>query len=224
MKYLLNSKSWKWVSIGLLTYTVIGGFFLPVPRLPILNETIRILHFHVPMWFGMIIMFAISFVYAVKYLSTKELKYDLYAKEMVSVGIMFGMLGIFSGMVWANFTWGEPWSNDPKQNASAIALLMYFALLILRGSLNDDNQKARITSVYNIFAFAILIPLFFVLPRMTDSLHPGNGGNPGFNAYDLDSNLRIVFYPAVLGWTLLGLWIATLKIKLSMLQMILDDK
>ena len=51
-------------------------------------------------------MFAISFVYAVKYLSTKELKYDLYAKEMVSVGIMFGMLGIFSGMVWANFTWG----------------------------------------------------------------------------------------------------------------------
>ena len=101
---------------------------------------------------------------------------------------------------------------------------MYFALLILRGSLNDDHQKARITSVYNIFAFAILIPLLFVLPRMTDSLHPGNGGNPGFNAYDLDSNLRIVFYPAVLGWTLLGLWIATLKIKLSMLQMILDDK
>ena len=127
-------------------------------------------------------------------------------------------------MVWTNFTWGEPWSNDPKQNASAIALLMYFALLILRGSLNDDHQKARITSVYNIFAFAILIPLLFVLPRMTDSLHPGNGGNPGFNAYDLDSNLRIVFYPAVLGWTLLGLWIATLKIKLSMLQMILDDK
>ena len=131
---------------------------------------------------------------------------------------MFGILGIISGMVWANFTWGEPWSNDPKQNASAISLLIYFALIILRGSLQNDHQRARMGAVYNTFAFAILIPLLFVLPRMTDSLHPGNGGNPAFGQYDLDSDLRMVFYPAVLGWTLLGFWIATLQIRLANLQ------
>jgi heme exporter protein C len=176
------------------------------------------------MWFGMIIMFGTSVYYAIKYLSSKDLKYDLFGKGLVDTGILFGILGILTGMIWANYTWGEPWSNDPKQNAAAVALLIYFALIVLRGSLNDDHQKARLGAVYNIFAFAILIPLIFILPRMTDSLHPGNGGNPGFNAYDLDSNLRLVFYPAVVGWTLLGFWIASIKIRIAILQMNLDNE
>ena len=64
----------------------------------------------------------------------------------------------------------------------------------------------------------MLIPLIFILPRLTDSLHPGNGGNPGFNVYDLDSQLRIVFYPAVVGFILLGIWITDIKLKLSKLN------
>ena len=222
MKYLIKAYWWKPLTVFLLIYTVIGGFLMPVPRLPILNETIRILHFHVPMWFGMIIMFAFSVFYSLKYLSTKNLIYDLYAEQLVNAGVLFGILGIISGMVWAKFTWGEPWSNDPKQNASAISLLIYFALIILRGSLQNDHQRARMGAVYNTFAFAVLIPLIFVLPRMTDSLHPGNGGNPAFGQYDLDSDLRMVFYPAVLGWTLLGFWIATLQVRSANLQKQLD--
>jgi heme exporter protein C len=74
-------------------------------------------------------------------------------------------------------------------------------------------------SVYNIFCFPIFIVLIFVLPRITDSLHPGNGGNPGFNSYDLDSRLRMVFYPAVIGWTLIGFWLADLHIRTKQLAL-----
>jgi heme exporter protein C len=49
---------------------------------------------------------------------------------------------------------------------------------------------------------------------MTSSMHPGSGGNPGFNMYDLDSKMRMVFYPAVAGWILLGVWIATLRVRI----------
>lgn len=216
MKYLIKTNWWKWLCMILLIYTVIGGLLFRVPRLPILNETIRNLHFHVPMWFGMILLFASSVVYAIKYLTSRDLRQDLISIHLVQVGILFGILGLLTGMVWANFTWGEPWSNDPKQTASAISLLIYFALIVLRGSLNDDHQRARLTSVFNIFAFAMLIPLIFILPRLTDSLHPGSGGNPGFNAYDLDSDLRMVFYPAVIGWTLLGFWMSTAKIRMAL--------
>ena len=72
-----------------------------------------------------------------------------------------------------------------------------------------------LSSVYNVFAFSMLIPLIFILPRLTDSLHPGNGGNPGFNVYDLNSQLRIVFYPAVIGFICLGLWISDIKLKIQ---------
>jgi heme exporter protein C len=78
--------------------------------------------------------------------------------------------------------------------------------------------------VYSIFAFAVFIPLIFILPRLTDSLHPGNGGNPGFNAYDMDSSLRMVFYPAIIGWTLLGTWISTVRVRLRRLERKLEDK
>jgi heme exporter protein C len=219
----LKTDWWKWLAIALLTYVFIGGLMFKVPSLPILNETIRVLHFHVPMWFGMLFLFLASVIQSIRYLSSNKVEQDIMSSQLATVGVLFGILGMLTGMFWATFTWGEPWSSDPKQNASAIGLLIYFAYFVLRGSISDEQQRAKISAVYNIFAFAALVPLLFILPRMTDSLHPGNGGNPGFNAYDLDSNLRLVFYPAVLGWTLLGFWIATIKIRLKLIKQKIDD-
>ena len=215
---------WKILTVLLLAYTLIGGMLFDVPRLPILNETIRAMHFHVTMWFGMILMLIGAVYYSVKYLCTNDLEHDDMALELTNAGILFGVLGIVTGMLWAKFTWGAYWSGDPKQNAAAIGLLIYFAYLILRNALPDLQQRGRIGAVYNIFAFAAFIPLIFILPRMTDSLHPGNGGNPGFSAYDLDSGLRVVFYPAIIGWTLLGVWISTLRVRQKRLQRVLEEQ
>lgn len=219
----LKRNWWKLLAVILLLYTVIGGLLMEVPRLPILNESIRNLYFHVPMWFGMIIMLGTSVFFSIRYLSSNHFRYDRQAVEFANTGIVFGVLGIVTGMIWATYTWGAPWSNDPKQNAAAIGLLIYFAFLVLRNSLDDDQMKARISSIYNIFAFPILITLLFILPRMTDSLHPGAGGNPGFNAYDLDNKMRMVFYPAVIGWTLLGVWFTSLRIRIKNLEATTED-
>lgn len=209
---------WKILTIILMFYTFVGGFLVPVPRLPIVNESIRNLYFHVPMWFGMLGILTVSMVYSIQYLRANREKADLYAVESANVGILLGVLGLVTGMVWAQYTWGTFWHGDPKQNASAIALLIYLAYSVLRASLEDQQQRARISAVYNIFAYATLIPLLFILPRLTDSMHPGNGGNPGFNSYDLDSTMRLVFYPAVIGWTLLGWWLVSLRVRWRVLQ------
>jgi heme exporter protein C len=214
---------WKVLAGALLVYTLTAGLLLDAPRLPILNETIRALHFHVPMWFGMLGLLLLSVIYSIRYLRTGELRLDRYAVELANAGLIFGILGILTGMFWAYYTWGDYWSNDPKQNASAIGLLIYLAYFVLRSSFEDDHQRARISSVYNIFAFAALVPLLFILPRLTSSLHPGSGGNPGFNAYDLDSKLRVIFYPAVIGWFLMGLWLAKLRVRLRLVQDKLEE-
>jgi heme exporter protein C len=214
---------WKLTTIALLFYVLIAGLLSEVPRLHILNETIRALYFHVPMWFGMIILLMVSMIYGIRYLSSGNMKDDFSSLEFANTGILLGFLGIFTGMIWANFTWGSPWSSDPKQNAAAVGLLIYLAYKVLRNSIPDEQRRGRVSAVYNIFAFATLIPLLFILPRMTDSLHPGSGGNPGFNAYDLDSRMRIVFYPAVIGWTLFGVWITTLRIRYKILKNKLEE-
>ena len=137
---------------------------------------------------------------------------------------LFGGLGVgrifmgVTGMLWANYTWGSPWHGDPKQKGAAIALLVYFAYFVLRGSLDNHEQRARLSSIYNIFAFATMVPLIFIIPRLEDSMHPGNGGNPGFNAYDLDSRMRMIFYPAVIGWFLIGYWIVSLRVRYRALE------
>lgn len=209
---------WKVACVVLVLYAIIGGLLMPVPRQHILNETIRNLYYHVPMWFTMILLFTGAFAYSIKYLRSGKLEYDINAVALTKVGIFFSILGMVTGMEWAQYTWGAAWSNDPKQLGTAVCMLIYFAYLILRGGLNDEEKRAKISAVYNIFAFALMIPLIWVLPRMVDSLHPGNGGNPGFNAYDLDARMRGVFYPAVIGWFLLGLWISTLIIRTELIK------
>lgn len=191
---------------------------MEVPRLSIVNETIRALYFHVPMWFGMVVMFLLSTLYGIRYLRKPDQDLDIISVEYANTGLVFGILGIITGMIWANYTWGSPWHGDPKQNGAAITLLVYLAYFILRGSLQNHEQRARLSAVYNIFAFAAMIPLIFIIPRLTSSMHPGSGGNPGFNMYDLDSNMRKVFYPAVIGWILLGIWIATVRIRLRRVE------
>ncbi len=192
------------------------------PNRVILNESIRNLLYHVPMWFAMLAMLFYSLVMSIILLSSKnpEENYvnDLNSLAAVRVGLVFGTLGIITGMLWATYTWGTPWTNDPKLNGAAIGMLVYFAYIILRNSIQDEIKRAKVAAVYNILAFVIYIVFIFIMPKLFDSLHPGNGGNPGFKKYDLDSTLRMYFYPAVVGWIIVGFWIKDMYYRVEELK------
>jgi heme exporter protein C len=219
---------WKFLSVVLLVYTFTWGLLLKVPNLPALEETSRNLFFHVCMWFGMMILFIISFVQAIKYLRTGKLIHDTASRQYAGVGILFGLLGYITGSIWMSYTWVDSnksfydsfdsIAREPKLIGAAIALLVYAAYLVLRDSIQDIDKRARISAVYNIFAFAMLFPSIWIIPRLLDSLHPGGSeGNPALDPGSASANMRLVFYPAIAGWTLIGVWIATLKIRMKIL-------
>lgn len=220
---------WKILAFVLLVYTVVGGFLMEVPRKPILNETIRNMYFHVCMWMAMMVLFIVSFWYSIRYLRSNNLKDDIYATHFAGVGTLFGLLGYATGTLWVSVTWITDQSQslasvlrEPKLLGAAIAILIYCAYFVLRGSFTDIDKKARVSAVYNIFAFAMLFPSIWVIPRLVGSLHPGSpgsdSGNPALDKNDMDISMRAVFYPAVIGWTLLGIWIATLRIRVQLLK------
>ncbi len=188
------------------------------PYRNILAETIRNTFFHVPLWFAMMILFVASVVLSIKHLKSRNPRHDQQAFALTEIGTLFGILGLVTGAIWAKNTWGQYWSFDVKQNTSAVCVLIYMAYFVLRSSFDDEEKRGRISAVYNIFAFATLIPLLFIIPRMYASLHPGNGGNPALGSDDLDSTMRLVFYPAIIGMTLLGVWIAQIRARMLRIE------
>ncbi len=193
------------------------GFAFPYRE--ILYQSIRNTFYHVPMWFAMMLILIFSTVYSIRYLRRGRIEDDILASQAVNVALMFGVLGLLTGMMWATYTWGEPWPNDPKLNGAAVGVIIYLAYIVLRGSLTDEIKRARISAVYNVFAIVIFTLFIFIIPRLTDSLHPGNGGNPAFSKYDLDSHLRLFFYPAVIGWSMLGFWILSIGVRIKLLEL-----
>lgn len=212
-------RAYKISSVLLILYTLVWGLLNAVPRLDILNETIRNVYYHVPVWFAMLFMMALSLIQSLRHLQSGSLLHDAKAANAAVVGLFFSIPGLLTGSLWARFTWGTWWTfQDPKLNGVAISILIYLAYFILRLSVDDEQKRARISAVYNVFAFVMMNVFIMILPRLTDSLHPGNGGNPAFGKYDLDDNMRLVFYPAVIGWVLFSYWMYEIKNRLTFLQ------
>jgi heme exporter protein C len=215
---------YKIISVVLILYTLVYGLLGPVPRLDILNETIRNVYYHVPIWFAMLFLMAVSLIFSIKTLAGNTMVNDTKAYDAALIGFFLSIPGIATGSLWAKFTWGTWWTfQDPKLSGVAISILIYLAYFILRSSVEDENKKAKISAVYNIFAFVMMNVFIMVLPRLTDSLHPGNGGNPAFGKYDLDNNMRLVFYPAIIGWILFGYWLYEIKNRYSVLKSRIND-
>jgi len=203
------SSSANWTQNPVAQLHIVKDFSFPYRN--VIYESIRNTFYHVPMWFALMFLFAASVGYSVLFLLGKKLDYDRHASSLAEAGLLFGIMGLVTGMLWANYTWGAPWSNDIKQLMTAVVLLIYLAYFILRRSFDEPEKGARLSAVYNIFAFASLIPLLYIVPRMFASLHPGSTGNPAFGSQDLDNTMRLVFYPAILGFTGIGFWLAQLR-------------
>lgn len=208
------------VSEGIKSWTNPKSEFMHVhkgsgfPFRSILEETIRNIFYHVPLWFAMVILYSLGVFYGIRYLVKKNEQDSIKVFALNSVGFYFGIFGLITGAIWAKSTWGSYWTTDIKLNMTAISMLIYAAYFILYRSFSDRILQNRVSTVYSIFAFGMLVPLIFVIPRLYSSLHPGNGGNPALGGEDLDNTMRTVFYPAVIGFTMLGVWIARLKYRI----------
>lgn len=211
-----------------LTVVIIAGFATGIPWLgTILGHSARNLYFHVPMWFTLMAATGVSAFHSLRYLMKGHLLSDIRAAEAARVGVVFGVLGLLTGIVWARFSWYEGagiwWNWDPKQTMAAVQLLIYGAYFVLRSSLDEPRKRGRIAAVYNLFALVTVPFLLYILPRGMDSLHPGAEGSPAFSESDLAPEMRIVFYPAVIGFIALWWWIYDQRVRIRTIEHRLDQ-
>lgn len=236
IKRVLNI-SYKAIGVALIAYALYYGLTVSLPRMGALGQSSRNLFYHVPMWFSEVVIMTISVWFSIKYLRQTDpeskiagnpMASDAKAVEAARVGVMLNILGLVTGIIWSRVSWGENidssklsawWLWDPVQTCALIALLIYLGYFLLRASFQEPEQRARISAVLNIFAFAALIPLFFVVPRMLDGLHPtANGGQTGlFDKSDVTNHYRMILYPSALGFILVSVWVWELRSRIAVL-------
>ncbi len=233
MLAFFKNNGYKILGVVLFGYALIAGLLKSLPDMGgNMAQTSRNVFYHVPMWFTMYLLMGISVVYSILFLLKGKDRFDVVARESARTGMVFGLFGLSTGIIWSRVTWRELipsdsfaawWSWDPKQTMVVVALMIYAAYFILRAGIEESSSRARISAVYNIFAAASLIPLTLILPRMLGGLHPGgDDGNPLENIR-LSNEFRVVFYPSVLGFMLLSIWILELRVRFTLYQQKFDD-
>lgn len=216
----------------LLTAVIISGLGLPMsphpqawyqlPVIPGLEEKARIIFFHVPTAWLSVVAFLTSMVYAVLYLRTRDLAYDIRSSAAAGLGFMFCILATLTGAVWAKFNWGSYWNWDPRETSIFVLLLIYGAYFSLRSAVETEEKRATLSSAYSIIA-AVTVPFFiFIMPRIMTGLHPGAKGDPEGAGpvveFKMSPNMRVIFFSSLIAFTLLFYWMFTLRVRAAQVE------
>ena len=126
---------------------------------------------HVPAALVCYLAFFISLVASIMYLKKRERRYDMAAEVSVIIGLVYGIVALISGAIWANAAWGLYWNWDPKQTTTLILWIAYAGYIAVKYSISEVERRAVIGAVYNVLAFS-LIPLTFLSVMLWQSLHP----------------------------------------------------
>lgn len=182
-----------------------GLIFFYAPREVIMGEVQRVFYFHVASWWvGMLGLLAAA-VAGVIYLVTKNQRWDTWSVSAVEISVVFGLIGIVTGSIWARPAWNTWWTWDPRLTTATIMLLIYIAYLLLRQGIDDPDRRARFGAVYVILGF-ISVPITFFSIRLYRTIHPvviGSNAAGGEGQFDMTSTMLQVFMFSLLAFTFL---------------------
>jgi heme exporter protein C len=202
---------WLWVSL-----VIVGAFYYAPPAEGFQGGSSRILSFHVPMAWASFAGFIAAAVWSVRYLMTRDLRHDRAAEVAIQLGLVFGVLATVTGAIWARIEWGAYWNWDPRQTSILISLLFYGAYLALRGAVEDPEKRARLSASYAILGLVVTPFLYWIMPRLTFSLHP----EPVVNAEGkpkMQSEILQVLLASGVGFTALFFWLHSLQTRIQAL-------
>ena len=190
---------------------------LKAPLVPILEETTRVIYFHIPCAWVTVVALGWSMLHSLLYLWKRDLRNDDHAAAAAELGLLFCIGATVTGALWAKAMWGAYWNWDPRETSIFFILLLYSAYLALRGSIEGDEKRARLSAIYSVVAFVAVPFLVFVVPRMYETLHP----DPLINKrgkIDMDPLMVQCFLGMLSGFTVLFFWLQTLRVRITRLE------
>ena len=191
--------------------------FTWAPLVSGLGETTRVLYFHIPAAWVTVVALAWSMIHSLLYLKRRAMEHDDHAAAAAELGLVFCVLATVTGSVWAKAAWHSYWNWDPRETSIFFLMLVYGAYLALRGAIEGEERRARLSAIYSAAAFVTVPFLMFVVPRIYFSLHP----DPMINTrgkVDMDPRIRIAFTAMLIGFTGLFVWLMSLRVRVARIE------
>jgi heme exporter protein C len=192
-------------------------FFAPLERE--MGQVQRIFYFHVASAWASALAFGVTLVTGLAYLRTGRQRWDAAGSASVEVGLLFTVMTLVSGSIWARPIWNTWWTWDPRLTTYTILALIYVAYLLLRQGIEDPGRQARFAAIYGIVGF-ISVPVTFLSIRFWRTIHPvviGNGSATASGGFDMSADMRLVFFFSLFTFTVLYVCLLVNRMRLARL-------
>jgi heme exporter protein C len=193
-----------WIT-GAMFVAALVLVFAYAPREAVMGEVQRVFYFHVSAgWVGAL-AFLVTAVGGAVYLIRGDRRWDTLAVASVEIGVVFTLVNIVSGSIWARPIWNTWWTWDPRLVTATVMELVYLAYLMLRQGIEDPDRRARFGGVYGILGF-LSVPLTFLSIRIFRTIHPvviGSGDPTAEGSFDMTPKMLQAFMFSLLTFTFL---------------------
>jgi heme exporter protein C len=213
------------LSLGLFL-AALAMVFLYAPLEVTMNYVQKIFYFHIAnAWVGML-GFVAAAVAGVIYLVKHDLKWDIIEVSAVEISLVFFLVAILAGSIWARPSWGTYWTWEPRLTTAAILELVYIACLLLRQGIDDPDRRARFSAVYTLIG-SISVPLTFFSIRLFRTIHPvilGTGSVSSQGSFDMSPKMLVTMFFALGAFSVIFVTLFWHRIRLGQLSQIVDQR
>lgn len=193
---------------------------LTAPLERVMGEVQKVFYFHVGTAWTALLGFILGGVFSVIYLITKDLKWDKFQVAAIEVSLVFFLITIMLGSIWARPAWNTWWTWDPRLTTAAITELIYAAYFMLRQGIDDPDRRARFGAVYALVG-ALSAPITFFAIRLFRTIHPVviGGTNPEADGgFSMTADMRTAFFFALFAFSIIFIDLFWNRILLGDLQ------
>lgn len=152
---------WSW---GIALILIVAGLYYAFPGSPAdaeMGETVRLMYIHVPsVWLAMA-AYAVMGVAALGTLVWRHPLADVTQKAVAPIGAAFTFLGLVTGMLWGQPTWGTFWVWDGRLTSFLLLFLLYLGLMAIWRTSDDPGRAARVVSVLTLVGLPLLVIIHF---------------------------------------------------------------
>lgn len=206
--------------VAIIVLVIATYMALNAPLERVMGEVQKVFYFHVGTAWTALLGFILGGVFSVIYLITKNLKWDKLQVAAIEVSLVFFLITIVLGSIWARPAWNTWWTWDPRLTTAAITELIYAAYFMLRQGIDDPDRRARFGAVYALVG-ALSAPITFFAIRLFRTIHPVviGGTNPEADGgFSMTADMRTAFFFALFAFSIIFIDLFWNRIRLGDLQ------